>query len=69
MYFATRLRPWRVARLCSDIAQSQKTFGMEYKSTYYTIIFLRISYVLTSKNIDLSHWDILYTIALCHIRH
>jgi alpha-mannosidase len=62
MQFATRVRTRRVARLYSvlygEIALSRKPFGIEHM--YIHNFFLRITDTVTSQNIDLSSWDILY---------
>jgi hypothetical protein len=58
MHFATHGRTWRVARLSSEIALPQKLFGIEhlYKYTFMH----RMTDTVTSQNIDVSSWDILY---------
>jgi hypothetical protein len=57
VHFATRVRTRRVARLYSvqysEIALPRKPFG-------YTVL-LRMTDTVTSQNIDLSSWDIVYT--------
>jgi hypothetical protein len=58
MHFATRVRTWRVARLYSEIALSRKPFGIGHVYIYTSL--LRTTDTMTSQNIDLSSWDILY---------
>jgi hypothetical protein len=58
MHFATRVRTWRVARLYSEIALSRKPFGIGHMYIY--TFLLRMADTMTSQNIDLPSWDILY---------
>jgi hypothetical protein len=58
MHFATRVRTWRVARLYSEIALSRKPFGIGHMYIY--TFLLRMTDTMTSQNIDLSCWVILY---------
>jgi hypothetical protein len=62
MNFVTRERTWRVARpysvLYSEISLSQKPFGIGH--IYIYTFLLRMADTMTSQNIDLSSWDILY---------
>jgi hypothetical protein len=64
MHFAARVRTWRVARLYSvqysEIALSRKPFGVEHMYVYNFL--LRMTDTVTSQNIDLPSWDILYTL-------
>jgi hypothetical protein len=48
-----------ILQLYSEIAGPRKTFGRGHMYIY--IFFFRMTYNLTSQNIDLSSWDILYT--------
>jgi hypothetical protein len=66
MHFATRVRTWRVARLYSEVAVSRKPLGIGHMYIY--TILLRTDDTITSQNIDLSSWDILYKLkSLTHI--
>jgi hypothetical protein len=56
MHFATRVRPWHVARLYSETALSRKPFGIGHMYRY--IFLLRMTDTMTSQNIDLSSEDI-----------
>jgi hypothetical protein len=58
MHFAPPVRAWRVARLYSEIAVSRKPFGIGHMYIY--TFLLRMTDTMTSHNIDLSSWDILY---------
>jgi hypothetical protein len=63
MHFATRVRTWLVGRLSaskllySEIALSQKPFGIGHMHTYNFLS--RMTDTMISHNIDLSSWDIL----------
>jgi hypothetical protein len=54
MHFETRVRPWRVARLYSEIALSRKPFGIGLMYIYHFL--LRMTDTMTSQNTDLSSW-------------
>jgi hypothetical protein len=56
MHFATHVRTCRLARLFSETALSRKPFGIGHMYIY--TFSLRITDTVTSKNIDLSYWDI-----------
>jgi hypothetical protein len=64
MHFATPVRTWRVARLCSVlysvIALSRNPFGIGHMYIYIFFFLLRMTDTMTSQNIDISSWDILY---------
>jgi hypothetical protein len=66
MQFSTRVRTWRVARLYSEIALSRNPFGIGHMYIYTTL--LRMTDTVTSQNIDLSSWDMLYIFFWC-IKH
>jgi hypothetical protein len=52
--------------LYSEIALSLKPFGIGHKYTYKFL--LRMAHTMTSKNIDLPSWDILYILLTLHIK-
>jgi hypothetical protein len=62
IHFASRVRTWRVARLnivlSGEIALSRKPFGIGHMYIY--TFLLRMTDTMTSQNIDLSSWYILY---------
>jgi hypothetical protein len=58
MHFATRVRTGRVARLYSETALSRKPFWIGHMYIY--TFLLRVTDTMTSKNIYLCSWDILY---------
>jgi hypothetical protein len=61
MYFATHVRTWHVAHLYSEIGLSRKTFRIGHMYIYVHIL-LRMTDAMTSQNIDLTSWDILYSL-------
>jgi hypothetical protein len=58
MHFATRPRTWLFARLCSEIALSRKPFRIRHMYIYNFLLWMADT--VTSQNIDLSFWNILY---------
>jgi hypothetical protein len=62
VHFATRVRTWRAARLYSEIALSQKPFGIEHVYIYTFFFLLRMTDTLISQNIYSSSWDTLYIV-------
>jgi hypothetical protein len=61
LHYAGRVRTWRLACLYSEIALFRKPFGIEHRYIY--IFLLRMTGTMTSHNIDLSSWDILYELS------
>jgi hypothetical protein len=57
--FVAPVRTWRVASLYGETGLSRKRFGIGHMCIY--TFLLRMSDTMTSQNIDLSSWDILYT--------
>jgi hypothetical protein len=62
MHSVTGVRTWRVAQLYNvlyrEITLSRKPFGIGHMHIY--TFLLRMTDTMTSQNIDLSSWDILY---------
>jgi hypothetical protein len=61
LHSATRVRTWRVARLYSETALSREPFGIGHMYIYS--FMLRMTDNMSSQNIGISSWDVLYKYA------
>jgi hypothetical protein len=71
MYFVTRVRTWRVARLysvqCTVQSNSCISETVQNRTHVHTNFLFRMTATMTSKNNDLSSWNTLHSSTFFHL--